>query len=383
MPKECFAITVDLTSLTFTLVLFFAAFVADRRKTSGSRRMFLTMTATWILALITDSLAWSMDLIPSVTAADWFFGVFSCCFAEIEAVLFIFYLLTLAREHDTAVRQTPGYAAIIINGIGIVLTLFFAVTGKLYIAEDGKLLPGNHYFIVGMSPILTVTGLLTLVISKWKELGKRIVATTMIYVALPLTGYILEVFVLEWFPVSMCMNSLTLLIVYIMLQANEISATHERERILRELSSVDVMTGLSNRRVYHERIAAIGPDEHICVIFSDVNALKYTNDSFGHEAGDQLLKDYAAIIADHFGRDNVYRISGDEFVVIFSAENQSSADATVNVFRDRINRSEPIASVGAAVGYGKEINRVLDEAEKRMYADKDHYYELTGKPRRH
>ncbi|MDO5434906.1 MAG: diguanylate cyclase [Clostridia bacterium] len=382
MPKEFFAVTVDLTSLAFMLVLFCAAFVADRRNRSGSRHLFLTMTATWILALITDTFAWSTDLSPALTAADWFFGVFSCCFAEIEATLFIFYLLTLTRERGRDVKRTLGHAAVIINGIGIALTVFFAVIGKLYTAEGGKLLPGNHYFIVGLSPILTVTGLLIFVLSKWSTLGKRIVATTVIYVLLPLAGYILEVFVLEWFPASMCMNSMALLIVYIMLQANEINATHERERILRELSTVHVMTGLNNRRVYHERIIAVRPDERLCVIFSDVNALKYTNDNFGHEAGDQLLKDYAAMISDHFGKENVYRISGDEFVVIFNAEDTAAADAAVAAFRGRISRNESVASVGAAIGYGKEINRILDEAEKRMYADKDLYYERTGKPRR-
>lgn len=52
------------------------------------------------------------------------------------------------------------------------------------------------------------------------------------------------------------------------------------------------------------------------VAFADLNGLKYLNDTYGHEYGDQALRHLAEVSMEYFAKDQLYRVSGDEFVII-------------------------------------------------------------------
>lgn len=99
----------------------------------------------------------------------------------------------------------------------------------------------------------------------------------------------------------------------------------ERERhahVVRELAMRDELTGLFNRRGFLE-IGSKQLDEatragqSVVVIFGDLNGLKAINDRFGHEEGDQALRDAAHVLRKGFrGSDVVARLGGDEFVAL-------------------------------------------------------------------
>jgi diguanylate cyclase (GGDEF)-like protein len=111
-----------------------------------------------------------------------------------------------------------------------------------------------------------------------------------------------------------------------------------RSRLSRseELSFLDPLTGLANRRGFEEQLDArmrtAGP---FCLILIDLNGFKAVNDRLGHLAGDDLLKSFAACLRAQFPpADLVARWGGDEFAVIV---NSSRGDAEALV--DRIRRS--------------------------------------------
>ena len=79
-----------------------------------------------------------------------------------------------------------------------------------------------------------------------------------------------------------------------------------------------MLTGLLNRRAYDNTCKMLIGNCQVGVIFCDVNSLKYTNDIFGHEAGDKLIKSFASILKNSFRNDETFRISGDEFVILLS-----------------------------------------------------------------
>lgn len=79
-----------------------------------------------------------------------------------------------------------------------------------------------------------------------------------------------------------------------------------------------MLTGLLNRRAYDNACKMLIGNCQVGVIFCDVNSLKYTNDIFGHEAGDKLIKSFASILKNSFRNDETFRISGDEFVILLS-----------------------------------------------------------------
>jgi FOG: GGDEF domain len=56
---------------------------------------------------------------------------------------------------------------------------------------------------------------------------------------------------------------------------------------------------------------------NFCIIMIDINYLKKINDTYGHERGNEYLINACKLACDVFGKDNVYRVGGDEFVVIF------------------------------------------------------------------
>lgn len=78
-----------------------------------------------------------------------------------------------------------------------------------------------------------------------------------------------------------------------------------------QLSYIDPLTGLYNRR-------AFDTDEREWVLLLDLDSFKWINDTFGHGTGDVTLTEFSDLLAETFGRNNCYRIGGDEFAVKFS-----------------------------------------------------------------
>lgn len=96
----------------------------------------------------------------------------------------------------------------------------------------------------------------------------------------------------------------------------------EKKRIqeeLKEMSYKDQLTGLGNRRYFEELFVSMDKPENLplTLLMADVNGLKLTNDTFGHEAGDRLLKKVASDIEKKIRNiGKVARIGGDEFIIL-------------------------------------------------------------------
>ena len=109
-------------------------------------------------------------------------------------------------------------------------------------------------------------------------------------------------------------------------------ANAQQRELLREQALTDALTGLANRRSFHERLhAELGragrEDREVALILFDVDDFKTINDRHGHPAGDAALCGFAAILRDEARvSDIVCRFGGEEFAVLLP--NASVADAT-------------------------------------------------------
>ena len=140
-------------------------------------------------------------------------------------------------------------------------------------------------------------------------------------------------------------------------------------------SLIDPMTGLNNRKAYYAVFEAIADSSRLGVVFSDVNGLKYTNDNDGHAAGDQLIVDFAQLLAGEFRKTEIFRISGDEFVGLCQDIDQQIFDQHVGSLQKKLAaQANPLAAVGAAYGHEGQTDAV-SAAEKCMYEQKAAYYE--------
>ena len=160
----------------------------------------------------------------------------------------------------------------------------------------------------------------------------------------------------------------------------------ERDRELgsaRHLAYTDQLTGVKNTHAYVEAEAQLNrriADEELQelgVIVFDVNNLKKTNDSKGHEAGDQLIVTACRMICRRFKHSPVFRIGGDEFVALLEGEDYQNREELLSEF-DRIaevnqeNGKAVVASGLATFRPGEDhtYRKIFERADRRMYERK-------------
>lgn len=139
----------------------------------------------------------------------------------------------------------------------------------------------------------------------------------------------------------------------------------------------DELTSSFNRNALMKREVELSKTTgSVGIVFADVNGLKYANDNFGHDEGDRLLIRAADLIAKHYERNHLYRVGGDEFVVVIPGIAKAAFDRKQYRFlRDLKTRD----NISMATGFVWEpdvrnLSGALKEADKRMYVDKAKYY---------
>lgn len=156
----------------------------------------------------------------------------------------------------------------------------------------------------------------------------------------------------------------------------------------------DAPTKLLNRRAYAEDVLKLKSSKRLRLlryVSLDLNGLKEANDTLGHEAGDELIKNTARFMTTAFGHlGKLYRTGGDEFVALLLCD-RAEFDEALGIFNEGVDlwksvRGRPFSvSVGEA---SKEefpdysIDELAKRADERMYEAKDAYYRKTGKTRR-
>ena len=152
-----------------------------------------------------------------------------------------------------------------------------------------------------------------------------------------------------------------------------------REKIVYE-SEHDNLTGLYNKGKYLSMVRnAFSHPVSLAVYILDVNNLKYVNDNFGHEAGDDLIRSAARSIKAVTDDDRVvgFRMGGDEFAMIAVGVTESEAEELRERWKDSldsINQSEHsdiVVACGMAFGEGNyDLETLIDKADSQMYSNK-------------
>jgi diguanylate cyclase (GGDEF)-like protein len=170
----------------------------------------------------------------------------------------------------------------------------------------------------------------------------------------------------------------------------DVSPAREREAALRELSELDDLTGLPNRRRFVDLL-----DRHLssqrredargALLLIDLDRFKELNDTFGHAAGDRLLVQVAHAIRERLRADDVLaRLGGDEFAVLLRRASASDAAKVAEALVERLAQelapaphggTRPVgASIGAVALAGAATGtaeRALARADASMYRAKE------------
>jgi diguanylate cyclase (GGDEF)-like protein len=149
---------------------------------------------------------------------------------------------------------------------------------------------------------------------------------------------------------------------------------------MQRLSLYDQLTGLGNRHAVDVFMENLDLDMSIGIVYCDVMGLKRVNDTYGHKAGDELLLRACRCLEDEFGQYSIFRLGGDEFLVLCSGIGEEELNICVEKLKLKMKKRDALMAVGyewrpKSVG---DIDSLLATADQRMYEDKRLYYEKTG-----
>jgi diguanylate cyclase (GGDEF)-like protein len=165
-------------------------------------------------------------------------------------------------------------------------------------------------------------------------------------------------------------------------QLEEMRILQVRAEEFQRLAIVDPLTGLSNRRVAEERLASEASRSRryghpLTVVSLDLDKFKQINDTYGHLAGDQVLKEFAARLDSAIRlSDLASRMGGDEFLVVLPECSTSQVDALLARLRPMevawAGRKIAVSFSVGWVGYekGETTEQFLERADRTLYADK-------------
>ena len=173
---------------------------------------------------------------------------------------------------------------------------------------------------------------------------------------------------------------------YIVVGVSNVDEQMKREQELiriREKANRDPLTGTKSRHAYGDAVAEIntrvdqGKIQPFAVVACDVNGLKRVNETQGRQAGDQLIIDAARKICGVFKRSPVYRVGGDEFVVILRGTDYELRNELMEAMQENNGKGPGNSGPGIACGLSEwrpgldnRFEAVFDRADNAMYEDK-------------
>jgi diguanylate cyclase (GGDEF)-like protein/PAS domain S-box-containing protein len=155
-----------------------------------------------------------------------------------------------------------------------------------------------------------------------------------------------------------------------------------QKRQLEEESTIDFLTGLHTRKLFDDalfRYAASGDRRFACIMF-DIDHFKVVNDTFGHPAGDTVLKEVAQVLkACSRTGDIVCRYGGEEFVLLLPGSELDTAVSVAERMRERVaelvrlpdGRAVTVSAGCSEYAEGEYGALVLQRADEALYAAKN------------
>ena len=156
-----------------------------------------------------------------------------------------------------------------------------------------------------------------------------------------------------------------------------------------DLANKDALTNVKNKHAYvnteiqfNNQISIKDEDLEFAIVVCDINGLKQVNDEQGHSAGDKYIMDACAIICEIFDHSPVFRIGGDEFVIVLRGsdyENRYDLLKKFNIIQND-NRRQDLVTLAYGMaeympGIDLTMQDVFERADNLMYANKKRFKE--------
>ena len=150
--------------------------------------------------------------------------------------------------------------------------------------------------------------------------------------------------------------------------------------MLHRLSYHDLLTNALNRNAFMDVLSQFRPGQYASagIIYIDINGMKEINDFYGHHQGDKILITTVAKVFNLFKPDELFRIGGNEFVIITydltETDFYEKFNLLRNIFCKKTNLPFSIATGSCWVKSPSDLNSLLQQADSAMYTDKKKFY---------
>ena len=273
-----------------------------------------------------------------------------------------------------------------VNAVFQIIASFFG--WMIVIGENGGYSHGPLYILYIILYLLVIVLIAVEFIIYSKSFSKRNRGSLYTILGLVILGILIQEFLGDHCRTAYIALTIGDILMYIRYTSFSQQTFDDYMDVQRIQIRTDALTGLLNRFSYNaelEKYDELGEiPENLTIFLLDINGLKKVNDSLGHEAGDELICGAAWCIDKVMGgAGKVYRIGGDEFVVI-SHMDRELAEETLVKLRNQIKNwhGKKVQELRIAAGYAlasehtslKKVENLVREADKKMYADKNAYY---------
>lgn len=278
--------------------------------------------------------------------------------------------------------------------IPIALNIIFAVAaailffcGKLVVYEN-RIEVAYFDYPVWLRLIQVVAMLFTsvIVIAKWEHIGMKAVVLLGLFILAPAFAGLIAI--PTGVDTSVLFGAATLNIIVTILQRDRMQRQQTQLSETQEIASTDALTHVKNDIAYTAMRTRLNNEikekkiQEFALVFCDVNGLKTVNDTLGHEAGDAYIQNGCRIVCEVFDRSPVFRVGGDEFIVVLQGADYQNRKEKFELLHERIREAEKIEQIEAgraslAAGMADyqpltdmDVRDVQGRADAAMYLEK-------------
>ncbi|NOH85040.1 GGDEF domain-containing protein [Vibrio sp. 03-59-1] len=182
-------------------------------------------------------------------------------------------------------------------------------------------------------------------------------------------------------------SQLNLILPYIIVWFLSFSYEQAREKVqqkLEDIAQTDSLTEVKNRQgLKHDVESSLSMMNNLYILHFDIDHFKQVNDTYGHSAGDQVLKSTCRMVEKTISKPNLYRLGGEEFCIIYESKNSDSAkiiadSIRVNIENNVITIGEEQVSITVSAGLSplniseQPVESTLKNTDQALYYAKEH-----------
>lgn len=290
------------------------------------------------------------------------------------SAIYVAFVLNWVKGKESLTKRLWGIIAIpyILYSIMVVISVW---TGYLFTVDlNGVYMRGDGFWILVITSYGYFIAALGIVVYRWNHLRYAERRALLVFGILPFVGGLIQTF---FYGTAVVWNMVTLalLIIYVDILSGNLDT--------------DALTGLANRRKLAPVLKAYRkehPDKILGGLMIDINDFKRINDALGHKAGDEVLLEVADTLSRSVYRtDHVYRLGGDEFLILAVLDRAEQLDAIVEKINDNLNFAnqrlpyELTISLSCGIncwplGHLPPMAELISDLDARMYDQKRCYH---------